>query len=253
MRRVGKPWPPRNVRPDGQPACTMARAEADYLAALPAAADRRAFARSQFDQLDKAKLREVLYQEQRSICIYCERVVQEGHPAPHIDHWSPLAANHDLALCWRNLHLSCPTPETCDGAKGEQSLRWAGADADLPWPVDFPYEDVLGFTSRGEIFVRTDANLDGAQRRALQLALDDQSDGTRRRRAILKLNHPSLVAARAAALDSERMRLHRDFGDRTAPAGEREERARALAALNPLPQFVSIRLAWLRKMLGTGR
>lgn len=110
MRRVSKPWPPANVSPDGQEACTCARAEQDYLAALPTARDRTAFARGQFDRLDKAKLREVMYQEQRSICIYCERGIEEGHPAPRIDHWKPLSGNHDHALCWKNLYLSCPTP-----------------------------------------------------------------------------------------------------------------------------------------------
>jgi hypothetical protein len=33
----------------------------------------------------------------------------------------------------------------------------------------------------------------------------------------------------------------------------RAEQANALAAIDPLPQFVSIRVAWLRRMLGRGR
>jgi uncharacterized protein (TIGR02646 family) len=253
MRRVSKPWPPANVSPDGHAACTFARAEQDYLAALPVAQDRTAFARSRFDQIDKAKLREVLYGEQRSICVYCERSLQEGHPAPRIDHWRPLSSNHDEALCWKNLYLSCPTPGTCDDAKAQRPLKWHDEDEDLPWPVDFAYEDVLGFTSRGEIYVRTDLVLDGARRKALELALDDQQDGNRKRAAILNLNHPTLVAARAAALDSERTRLQRDFEARTASRDERAERANILVTGNPLPPFVSIRATWLRRMLGRGR
>jgi len=253
MRRVSKPWPPANVSPDGQEARTCALAEQDYLAALPAAQDRTAFARSRFDQLDKVKLRAVMYREQRSICIYCERSIEEGHPAPRIDHWRPLSSNHDHALCWRNLHLSCPTPGTCDDAKGQRPLKWGDGDPDLPWPVEFAYEDVLGFTSRGEIYVRSDTNLDSRHRSALQLAIDDREDGNRRRAAILNLNHPTLVAARAAALDSERTRLQREFEASTASRDDRAERANALVAGDPLPQFVSVRVAWLRKTIGRGR
>lgn len=253
MRRVSKPWPPANVSPDGQATCTMAKAEQDYLAALPAAQDKTAFARSEFDQLDKAKLRQVMYREQRSICIYCERTIQEGPPAPRVDHWKPLCANHGQALCWRNLYLSCPTPGTCDDAKGQRPLKWDAADPDLPWPIDFAYEDVLGFTSRGEIYVRSDANPDDTRRKALELSIDHRQDGDRKRAAILNLNHPTLVAARAAALDSERTKLQKEFEETTVSCDERTQRANALAGSDPLPQFVSIRIAWLKKMIGKGR
>lgn len=61
-----KSWPPANVRPDGQDACTMAKAELEYLANLPSEQNKTASARNRFDQLDKAKLREVLHREQPS-------------------------------------------------------------------------------------------------------------------------------------------------------------------------------------------
>ena len=217
----------------------MAKAEQDYLAALPATQDKTAFARSEFDQLDKAKLRQVMYREQRSICIYCERTIQEGHPEPRIDQWRPLCANHDQALCWKNLYLSCPTPGTCDDAKGQRPLKWDDADSDLPWPIDFAYEDVLGFTSRGEIYVRSDANLDGTRSKALELAIDHRQDGDRKRAAILNLNHPTLVAARIAELDREKSRFERDYEGRTAPRQDRDQRARDLAAKNPLPSSLA--------------
>lgn len=253
MRRVSKPWPPGDVRPNGQAACTLARAEQDYLAELPASPDKTACARNHFDQLDKTKLREVMYREQRSVCVYCERGLQEAHPAPRIDHWKPLSGNHDHALCWRNLYLSCPTTGTCDNAKGQRPLKWTVTDPDLPWPMDFAYEEVLGFSSAGEIYVRSDVILDDDKRRALKLAIDDQHDGVRRMTAILNLNHPTLVAARVAALDSEGTRLQRDFEGRTATREDRVARASTLVAGNPLTPFVSIRVAWLRKTLGKGR
>jgi len=253
MRQVSKPWPPADVSPDGQAACTFVRAEQDYLAALPAAPDKTAFARSRFDQLEKMKLREVMYREQRSICVYCERRIQEGHPAPRIDHWRPLSRDPNNALRWKNLYMSCSTLDTCDDAKGDRTLRWNDADPDLPWPTDLAYEDLLGFTSRGEIYVRSDVVLDEATRKALEVAIDDRQDGDRKRVAILNLNHPALVAARAAALDSERTRLQKEFEARTASQEDRAQRANDLVAGDPLPPFVSIRAAWLRKTLGRGR
>lgn len=253
MRRVSKPWPPANVSPDGQETCTLVDAERSFLSTLVGAANKTACAETHYNQLDKCKLRAVLYQEQGAICIYCEQRVEEGSPTPRIDHWRPRNHSPELALKWQNLHLSCATPETCDCRKRGLPLRWNDTDDDLPWPSEFAYEDVLGFTSRGEIYVRTDANLDAARRKALELALDDCLDGNTKRPAILNLNHPTLVAARAAALDSERTKLQKEFEEATVSRDERAQRANALVASDPLPQFVSIRVAWLKKTLGKGR
>ena len=253
MRGISKPWPPGDVAPDGHAPSSLHDAEAAYLAALPAAANQVAFARTEFDRLDKWKLRVEMYREQRSICVYCERRIAEGHPTPRIEHWHALSLGPRFALHWRNLYLCCSSLETCDSAKGDRPLRWDDADPHLPWPVDLRYEDVVGFTSLGEIYVRSDVALSEATRRALELAIADCADGARVRRGIVKLNHHALVAARAAALDSERTRLERDFEDQTASMDERQHRANDMLAQNQFPPFVSIRVAWLRKRLGRGR
>ncbi len=253
MRGISKPWPPGDVSPNGHPPSSLRDVENAYLAALPRAADQVAFARREFDRLEKRKLRIEMYREQRSICVYCERKIAEGNPTPRIEHWHPLSLDPRLALHWKNLYLSCPSIENCDCAKGDRPLRWDDADPHMPWPVDLRYEDLLGFTSLGEIYVRTDVVLEDVTRRALELAIADRPDGVRLRRGIINLNHPALVAARAAALDSERTRLERDFEDRTASRGECEERANAMLSERSLPAFVSIRVAWLRKRLGRGR
>ena len=255
MRGISKPWPPQDVHPDGHAPASLREAEDAYRKTLPGVPDedRVSFARSEFDQLDKRKLRHEMYREQYSLCIYCEQRVAEDHPPPRIDHWRPLSGDPALALHWRNLYLSCPTPETCDTAKSARPLRWDPADPDLPWPVDFSYEDVVGFTSRGEIYVRSDVELDDATRRALELAIADRPDGDRVRRGIVNLNQADLVARRAATLDSERTRMERDFTNRTATRDEREQRATLLLDMDPRPEFVSIRVAWLRKRLGRGR
>ena len=246
MRGISKPWPPRDVYPDDHEPASLRKAERAFLAELAGVSNQAPFARSEYRRLEKRKLRAEMYREQRSLCIYCERRVAEGHPPPRIDHWYPLSREPGLALHWNNLYLSCHSPETCDSAKRDHPFRWDDADAHMPWPVDFRYEDVVGFTSRGKIFVRSDAALPDAIRRALELAIADRSDGTRVRRGIVYLNHPALVKARAAALQGERKRMERDFRNRTATRDQREERAAQLLGRDPRPAFVSIRVAWLR-------
>ncbi|WP_295443452.1 hypothetical protein [uncultured Thiodictyon sp.] len=122
-----------------------------------------------------------------------------------------------------------------------------------PWLTDFEYDRVLGFTSGGEIYVRTDAILDSAMRSTLELAIDDRADGTNVRKAILNLNHPALVAARKAAIDAERARMERDFKGKTASREEREARAVVLLGRKTFDSFVSIRICWIRKRLGKGK
>ena len=253
MRGLSKPWPPSNVSPDGQTPRRFVDAEREYLTALPDRSDKTRFARTEFDRLDKDKLRKVMSGEQSSLCVYCERRLSENGRPAHVEHWRPLSGAPEHALCWRNLYLSCATIDTCDGAKGNRRLRWDDADPDLPWPTELDYEGLVAFDSDGRMYVRDDVGIDGATRRALELAIDDHRHGGDRRRAILNLNHPTLVAGRRAALDSERTRLEKDFENRIATREQREERAARLLDQEQRPAFVSIRVAWLRKRLGRGR
>ena len=266
MRRLSKPWPPRNVSPDGQALRRFVDAEREYLTALTefdrarrAAGvederpDKTQFARTEFDRLDKSKLREVLSREQASLCVYCERRLSEnGWPAPIVEHWIPLSGAPEYALHWRNLYLSCATRDTCDGSKGCRRLRWDNADPDLPWPTKLDYERLVGFGSDGRMYVRDDVNIDEATRKALALAIDDHRHGADRRCAILNLNHPTLKEERRAVLDSERSRMEKNFENRHATREEREERAARLLGRDRLPKFMSIRVAWLRRTLGRG-
>ena len=253
MRGLSKPWPPSDVSPDGQTPRRFVDAEREYRTALPDRSDRTKFARTEFDRLDKGKLLKVMSGEQSSLCVYCERRLSENREPAHVEHWRPLSGAPEHALHWRNLYLSCATIDTCDGAKGNRRLRWDDADPDLPWPTELDYERLVGFDSDGRTYVRDDVRIDRATRRALELAIDDHRHGGDRRRAILNLNHPTLVAARGAALDSERTRLNRGFMQRTASREERTARATQLLDQERRPAFVSIRVAWLRKRLGRGR
>lgn len=253
MRGVVKKWPPGDVYPDDHESSNLRQAEEAFRAALPSKADRVAFARSEFDCLEKSKLRKNIYVEQRFLCVYCERQLAEGYPPPRIEHWRPLSLEPQLALHWKNLYLSCTSLDTCDASKGDRPLRWADGDAHLPWPPDLKYEKCVGFTSLGEIYVRSDANIPEVTHRALKLAITDCPDGAHVRHAIVNLNHPALVTARAAAIDSERTRLGRDFPNKTATQGERELRAKEMLAKEKRPPFVSIRVTWLRNQFGRGQ
>ncbi len=254
MRGLEKPSPPSNVSPDGQEPRGLADAEEEYLAALPSRTNKVKFAKAAFDGLDKAKLREVMRGEQKSLCVYCERALSESDSSPHVEHWRPRSRAPEYALHWRNLYLSCSTRDTCGVRKDDRPLKAHDADPDLPWPTELDYEDLVGFTSQGEMYVRQNVRMDGATRRALKLAIDDDhQDEARPRRAILNLNHPTLVAARRAAMDSEQTRLRRGFGQGTASREQRAARARRLLGRGQLPAFVSIRVSWLRRTLGRGR
>ena len=201
---------------------SFGEAENDYLESLDrlsAGRDPISFARSEFNKLAKYKLRREMYREQGSLCVYCEREIAEGYPFPRIDHWHPLSCNPRLALHWRNLYLSCTSPATCDWKKSNRRLRWDDSDDDKPWPAEFQFEEVVGFTSRGEIYVRSDFVLREATRGALELAIEERTDGARAGPGIVNLNHPMLVKTQATVVAEERMRME------VATMGEREERA----------------------------
>jgi uncharacterized protein (TIGR02646 family) len=233
----------------------MQAAERRFKASLAAAATQSEHARTQFNCLDKRKLRAVLYAEQRHLCVYCERRVKEkeGSKAPPIEHWRPLSGCPDMALHWRNLYLSCTSASTCDGSKADRRLVWSEADNDLPWPSDASYEEWICFTSGGEAYVRMDAPLDDAKRKALELLIADGNDEGRKRKSILNLNHPALLEARMAAIDAERKRLEKDFPGHTATESDRRARVDAMLDESMYPEFVSIRVAYLNRMLGKGR
>ena len=55
-----------------------------------------------------------------------------------------------------------------------------------------------------------------------------------------------------AAVRGERKRMEKDFRNRSATRDKREERASQLLGRGQLPEFVSIRVAWLRKTRGRG-
>ncbi|MBK8936910.1 MAG: hypothetical protein IPM79_04495 [Polyangiaceae bacterium] len=185
--------------------------------------------------MHKRILRDVLFVEQRYLCVYCERAIDEGHPPPPIDHWNPLSLFLQQVFDWNNLHLSCRSVDTCDDRKKSVALN-------LPWPGSFRYEDVLGFTSGGRMYVRNDVPVPPPLRQALEVALEDQP-GPPAARSTLNLNHPALREARAAVIETEE----------AEPPAQRQQRMASLLALTRREEFISARLAALNDRLGVGR
>lgn len=242
MRGLAKGPPPANVSPPGQARCSLAAADAAYQASLPSSSDPVKHARSEFDCMHKRNLRDLLFAEQQFLCIYCERQIDEVHPPPPIDHWDPLSSFLMHVFNWNNLHLSCRTIDTCDDRKKCEKLN-------LPWPVNFNYEDVLAFTSGGRIYVRTDVTIAPQLRQALEVALDDHP-GPPEIRSTLNLNQPALREARAAAIEAEEAIVE---GQTPMPAGQRQRRALTLLSQPRRDDFVSARVAYLQGQLGVGR
>lgn len=234
MRGLTKGPPPTNVSPPGQLPRSLADADAAYQISCVGAVDPVAHARSEFDSLHKRYLRDLLFVEQRYLCVYCERAIVEVYPPPPIDHWNPLNSFLHQILDWNNLHLSCRSVDTCDDRK-------KGVALNLPWPVTFQYEIVFGFTSGGRMYVRNDVGVPPALRQALELALEDQP-GPPVSRSTLNLNQPALREARAAAIETEE----------GAPATA-AHRIAALLAQARREDFISARLAALSGQIGVGR
>ncbi|MCB2156073.1 hypothetical protein KQI84_14440 [bacterium] len=251
MRRIPRPWPPRNVRRDDETAQSLSDANRAFQRELngrTSPEEKRVVARSTFDGLDKEKLRAGMYPPQRSLCAYCEATLYEGrHPAPRIDHWIPISHDPTQALLWKNLYLSCPRHDTCDGGKQETVPQETNGTL-LPWPSDFDYHGHIGFTSQGETYVRTDTGLSDSFREGLAGLIEKHG---------LHLNHPTLREARKGKIDAEKRKIARRFDGRNLTSEERvaekDEIASAYEAEGCWVDFISVRLAYLRKTLGVGQ
>lgn len=247
MRGVEKGQPPTNVQPKDQPKESFIAASARLRAELPQASSPRAYARARFNELHKPLLRDALMDEQADLCVYCERRlpreddkrVRTGETPRElrIDHWIPIDAEPSRALEWPNLHLSCPSPFSCDEHKHEVPLG-------LPRPSELSYEDTIGYTSQGEMYPRSDPRF-AAIRDALDAALG--TPGTDE--GVLNLNDPRLCDARKSALTAYQEMLGRAYPGRHLERGERKALAEQLLSRRPLPSYVSILVAWLLRDL----
>src|SRR5262249_40031343 len=109
MRGLIKGPAPTNVSRPGQQQRSLAAVDGADQRSSVTAADRVAHARFEFDDMHKRYLRDLLFVEQRYLCVYCERKIDEVAPPPPIDHWNPLKLFLQEVFDWNNLHLSCRT------------------------------------------------------------------------------------------------------------------------------------------------
>ena len=253
MRGLSKPWPPSDVSPDGQTPRRFVDAEREYRTTLPDRSDRTKFARTEFDRLDKGKLRKVMSGEQSSLCVYCERRLSENREPAHVEHWRPLSGAPEHALHWRNLvprlrddrHVRRRQgqPATQVGRRGSGSsvahrarLRTAGRFRQRR-PDVRPRRRAH---RRGNPESPRAGHRRSSARRG-SAAGDPQPESPDTR------GGPRCGAGqRADAAESRLHATHRIKEERTARATQLLDQERR-------PAFVSIRVAWLRKRLGRGR
>lgn len=91
--------------------------------------EHRARRGGSFDDIrDKGSLRDALLHEQRHLCCYCMRRIDEK--TMKIEHFLPQSRYPDKALDWGNLLGACPGNagkpwrlQTCDTRKGDREIR----------------------------------------------------------------------------------------------------------------------------------
>lgn len=244
MRGIRKGKPPSNVSPPGQKPRSFKETQLSLRGALKSTEDsaKGQIARAEFDGLDKASLRRALHREQKGLCVYCERKLPEpgleGKDARAgttgigpVAHWEPIACAPAEALDWDNLHLSCSSNTTCDGAQKNRSLG-------LPVPSRENYEDSLEYDSYGNIKAR--ASLREGLRMPLKAAI-----GTEAEPGLLNLNCRTPRDARVAALKRLKMELEKANSNKQVSREHLLQRASALLDLDPFPALVSLKVGWL--------
>lgn len=107
-------------------------------------------ARNIFDHSPKEKIRTSLLNEQEKICCYCMQNIDEK--PTKIEHFTPISVNHNLALDYSNLLLSCKGNEKdrqknqhCDTFKGDKILCWNPSDTQRN------LESSIKYSSNGKI------------------------------------------------------------------------------------------------------
>ena len=144
MRGITKPWPPTR-RLSGWPGAdepaSRPRTRVPCGVSGDAARDQRTFARSEFDRLDKRKLRRRDVRR-AALPVHLLRAAdrRRGHPARASTTGVPSAAFPSYALHWKNLYLSCPSSPRRPATR--QKGRPAPFDGMTPIPHALAYVDL---------------------------------------------------------------------------------------------------------------
>lgn len=204
-------------------------------------------ARALFDQASARGTNKKLLEEQRHLCVFCERRIEKNPPSEpkkydeeaeafkahglRRAHWVPISKNPYGALDWRNVYASCNTKQTCDRRQGDRELG-------LRPPCDVDHSASLRCGSDGIYHVRPDSPLPPAERQALERALGEST---------LYLNHRTLVRARKAARAAAEDYIAAKMGPRHATREQREALAQKLLESPEHVSFISVYVQYLRK------
>lgn len=213
-------------------------------------------ARELFDQVSARVTNPQLLAEQRHLCVFCERRIEDeppNEPKKYDEkeaafqahglrraHWVPLSKNPKGALDWRNIYASCNTKQTCDRRQGDRELG-------LRLPCNADHSAALQCRSDGVYKVRVDAVLTPEERAALEKALGRPNHDDRE--TTLYLNHPTLVRARAAAIDVAREIIVLETRGRPASREQRAAIADKLLRATERRPFVTVYEQYFRKQL----
>lgn len=118
--------------------------------------DTRAI-RAQFDLLPKDEIRECLLKEQRYLCAYCMKRIENDGMHMTIEHWYPLSKDKERALEYSNMLGVCDggrkvnLPEgmhrilCCDAYKGDETEMTLN-------PMNQQQMQLIKYTKNGEIY-----------------------------------------------------------------------------------------------------
>lgn len=175
------------------------------------APDHSSVAERRYNSIKKEPVRLALCTEQQDLCVFCETKVDRNlayssdHERPRktdlpreavlrgvrIAHWKPRKVAPSRALDWRNVYASCSGVWPSGNATCDEHQR--SIDPALAPPANRDWGTQLEFGADGKVQPRPGAP------NAFVNAITPSGGG----KGVWNLNHPSLVAARKAAIDDE--------------------------------------------------
>ncbi len=104
----------------------------------------------------RAKLRaDILQNEQKSVCVYCEKEIPVDTFKSHIDHFKTRNLFPELTLNYENLVVSCNTYGRCANLKDSRA-KVKDIYINLVNPIVENPEDFFDYLTTGEIIARND-------------------------------------------------------------------------------------------------
>ena len=202
-------------------------------------------ARTAFDQLDKKMIRDQLFREQKSLCVYCMRKLKNDESAS-IEHWIPISSDATKALDYSNMMLCCdggrssavmPRVLCCDAAKADRVISIS--------PYKEEQMERIKYRSSGEIvIVPQDKELEHDINQVLKLNGDMDEKG-------------NMVSDTSSGLVYGRKQVYRNYerfisglGKKGKPIGSTiRKRIEEMCQKDEYDEFAGVWLYFLRRKL----